>query len=88
MDNVCAFVRPGEVVLAWTDDREDPQYEMSMEDLRILEKETDAKGRHFVVHKLPFLRFLSVLRKRNWLALPLNPVKMSGNLVNGWLPAM
>lgn len=53
VDNVCAFVRPGEVVLAWTDDREDPQYEMSMEDLRILEKETDAKGRHFVVHKLP-----------------------------------
>ena len=53
VDNVCAFARPGEVVLAWTDDREDPQYEMSMEDLRILEKETDAKGRHFVVHKLP-----------------------------------
>lgn len=53
VDNVCAFVRPGEVVLAWTDDREDPQYEMSLEDLRILERETDAKGRHFIVHKLP-----------------------------------
>ena len=25
IDNVCAFVRPGEVVLAWTADREDPQ---------------------------------------------------------------
>ena len=24
VDNVCAFVRPGEVVLAWTDDRNDP----------------------------------------------------------------
>lgn len=53
VDNVCAFVRPGEVVLAWTDDREDPQYEMSLDDLRTLERETDAKGRHFIVHKLP-----------------------------------
>ena len=53
VDNVCAFVRPGEVVLAWTEDREDPQYEMSLEDLRILERETDARGRHFIVHKLP-----------------------------------
>lgn len=29
VDNVCAFVRPGEVVLAWTDKEDDPQYEMS-----------------------------------------------------------
>ena len=26
VDNVCAFLRPGEVVLAWTDDKNDPQY--------------------------------------------------------------
>ena len=30
VDNVCAFLRPGEVVLAWTDNQEDPQYELSM----------------------------------------------------------
>ena len=53
VDNVCAFVRPGEVVLAWTDDEKDPQYEMSLGDLRLLEQETDARGRHFKVHKLP-----------------------------------
>ena len=29
VDNLCAFVRPGEVVLTWTDDRRDPQYEIS-----------------------------------------------------------
>ena len=29
VDNVCAFVRPGEVVLAWTDDPADPQYALS-----------------------------------------------------------
>ena len=53
VDNVCAFVKPGEVVLAWTDDKEDPQYALSMEDYQILENETDAKGRKFVIHKLP-----------------------------------
>ena len=29
VDNVCAFLRPGEVVLAWTDNKEDPQYALS-----------------------------------------------------------
>ena len=53
IDNVCAFVKPGEVVLAWTDDEKDPQYALSMEDYQILENETDAKGRKFVIHKLP-----------------------------------
>lgn len=53
VDNVCAFTRPGEVVLAWSDDKNDPQYEMSRKDLEVLEKETDAKGRSFTVHKLP-----------------------------------
>ena len=53
VDNVCAFVRPGEVLLAWTDDRNDPQYELSAENLRVLEQETDAKGRRFHIHKLP-----------------------------------
>lgn len=53
VDNVCAFVRPGEVVLAWTDREDDPQYAMSLRDLEVLEQETDARGRHFRVHKLP-----------------------------------
>lgn len=53
VDNICAFVRPGEVVLAWTDDKNDPQYPMSLEDFQLLERETDAMGRHFKIHKLP-----------------------------------
>lgn len=52
VDNVCAFVRPGEVVLAWTENREDPQWELSNASLRVLEQETDARGRHFRVHRL------------------------------------
>jgi agmatine deiminase len=53
VDNACAFIKPGEVVLAWTDDKNDPQYEMSLADLEYLESETDARGRKLKVHKLP-----------------------------------
>lgn len=56
VDNVCAFVRPGEVVLAWTDDPTDPQYACSQACLRYLEGETDARGRRIRVHKLPIPR--------------------------------
>ncbi len=53
VDNVCAFVAPSEVVLAWTDNEADPQYALSLQDLEYLENETDAKGRKIKVHKLP-----------------------------------
>lgn len=53
VDNVAAFVGPAELVLAWTDDENDPQYAMSKADLELLEQETDAKGCHFTIHKLP-----------------------------------
>jgi agmatine deiminase len=53
VDNMCCFVRPGEVLLAWTDDESDPQYARSKAALEILENTTDAKGRKFIVHKLP-----------------------------------
>lgn len=52
IDNICAFTAPGEVVLAWTDDKNDPQYEISAECLDILSSETDAMGRRLKVHKL------------------------------------
>lgn len=53
VDNVCAFIRPGEVVLAWTDRKEDPQYELSRQSLEALENQRDAKGRKLIIHKLP-----------------------------------
>lgn len=53
VDNVCAFLRPSEVVLAWTDNEEDPQYPLSKECYEYLCGETDAKGRQLVIHKLP-----------------------------------
>ncbi|MFA5561988.1 MAG: agmatine deiminase [Eubacteriales bacterium] len=53
VDNVCAFLRPGEVVLAWTDDPADPQYEYSRGCLELLQRESDARGRRLIVHQLP-----------------------------------
>lgn len=52
VDNIINYVAPGEVVLAWTDDPNDPQYEISNECLSILENATDAKGRKLNVTKL------------------------------------
>ena len=53
VDNVCAFTSPAEVVLAWTDDENDPQHKMSLEDLKYLENVIDARGRKLTIHKLP-----------------------------------
>ncbi len=53
VDNICAFTAPAEVVLAWTDDENDPQYALSKSCLAVLERATDAKGRKLTVHKLP-----------------------------------
>jgi agmatine deiminase len=52
VDNLCAYVKPGEVVLTWTDDRSDPQYEISRDAYERLMQVHDARGRRFKVHKL------------------------------------
>ncbi|MBQ8717125.1 MAG: agmatine deiminase [Clostridia bacterium] len=52
VDNIFCFARPGEALLAWCEDESDPQYEISAENLKILENETDARGRKIKVHKL------------------------------------
>jgi agmatine deiminase len=52
VDNLCAFVRPGEVVLTWTNDRNDPQYEISRDAYERLKDARDARGRRFKVYKL------------------------------------
>jgi agmatine deiminase len=52
VDNLCAFTRPGEVVLTWTDDRRDPQYEISHDAYERLKDARDARGRRLVVRKL------------------------------------
>lgn len=53
VDNLCCFVRPGEVALTWTNDRRDPQYEVSRDAYERLQSARDAKGRKLKIHKLP-----------------------------------
>lgn len=53
VDNICAFVAPGHVVLAWCEDETDPQYEMSKRCYDYLLQECDAEGRKLQVTKLP-----------------------------------
>ncbi len=65
VDNICAFVAPGEVVLAWTDDENDPQYAMSQACLKVLEEQRDAKGRKITVHKLPIPKEPIVIREED-----------------------
>jgi agmatine deiminase len=58
VDNMACFVKPGEVLLAWTEDKNDPQYARSLAAVKVLEASTDAKGRKIKVHKLPLPRVL------------------------------
>ena len=53
VDNIMHVVKPGEVVLTWCDDENDPQYQISREAYDALTSQTDARGRQIVVHKLP-----------------------------------
>jgi agmatine deiminase len=52
VDNLCCFLQPGMVALTWTDDKNDPQYEISLDAYTRLEQSTDAQGRKFEIHKL------------------------------------
>ena len=53
VDNFCCFVRPGEVLLAWTDDPEDPNYSRCQAALAVLGQAVDAQGRSLAVHRMP-----------------------------------
>lgn len=52
VDDLACFVKPGEVVMQWTDDPSDPQHEIYLETYNILSQATDAKGRTLKIHKM------------------------------------
>ena len=53
VDEVACFVRPGVVVMAWTDDESDWRHPICVDNLARLEAARDARGRRLAVHKLP-----------------------------------
>jgi agmatine deiminase len=52
IDNMVSFIRPGELAMAWTNDKDDPQYAFCQETFAALSAEKDAQGRSFVIHKI------------------------------------
>ncbi len=53
VDNLACFVRPGVVLLTWTDDESDPQHAISLDALERLQRATDAGGRSLEVVRIP-----------------------------------
>jgi agmatine deiminase len=53
VDNLLSLVRPGVVLLTWTDDESDPQHAISADALERLQAATDARGRSYEVIRLP-----------------------------------
>jgi agmatine deiminase len=53
IDDLACFVAPGELLMQWTDDESDPQYEIYQEAYEILSSNTDARGRSIEIHKVP-----------------------------------
>ena len=52
IDNMACFIRPGVIALAWTTDKNDPQYAYSQAAYNVLKNSTDAMGRKFEVIKI------------------------------------
>ncbi|HNR01373.1 MAG TPA: agmatine deiminase [Anaerolineaceae bacterium] len=72
VDNICTFLRPGEVALAWTEDRSDPQYEISRENEEILLAAADARGRSLKVHRIPLPSPVYITREESEGVLPVD----------------
>jgi agmatine deiminase len=52
IDNFCRFVKPGVVMLTWTEDESDPQFERSAAALEQLSREKDAGGRSLEIVRI------------------------------------
>ncbi|HLW24793.1 MAG TPA: agmatine deiminase [Steroidobacteraceae bacterium] len=52
IDELACFTSPGHVLLTWTEDRSDPQYEISADALARLRRARDARGRALTIHKI------------------------------------
>ena len=52
IDELACFTAPGHVALTWTDDRTDPQYQLSRDAYERLRRARDARGRRLTIHKI------------------------------------
>jgi agmatine deiminase len=66
VDDVACFVRPGVVLAAATDDKDDWRYELLQDNLRRLQAATDAKGRRLEVHTMPMPAIMEITEDEAW----------------------
>ena len=52
VDNMACFIKPGVIALAWTQDKDDPQYKYSTAAYKLLSNSVDAQGRKFKIVKI------------------------------------
>jgi agmatine deiminase len=53
VDELCCFVKPGVVLLTWTDSKRDALYGVCRDAFERLSQARDARGRKLTIHKLP-----------------------------------
>ncbi|MCX6373840.1 MAG: agmatine deiminase [Actinobacteria bacterium] len=66
VDDVACFVRPGVVLAAITEDKDDWRYELLQDNLRRLQAATDARGRRLEVHTMPMPAIMEITKDEAW----------------------
>jgi len=66
VDDVACFVRPGVVLAAVTEDKDDWRYELLQDNLRRLREATDARGRRLEVHTVPMPAIIEITEEEAW----------------------
>lgn len=92
VDNMCCFLKPGVVLLAWTDDQDDPQYERCVKDYEYLSSVLDSKGRKLEIIKMPVPKTMYMTKEEaNELTLSESAIKrmegrrLAGSYVNFYM---
>lgn len=65
IDDICFFVRPGEICISWTDDEDHPQYENLQAAYTTLVQATDAKNRKLIIHKIPVPQVMHITEEES-----------------------
>lgn len=63
VDNICCFLKPGVLALAWMDDKNDPQYERCLKNYEYLSSVTDSKGRKLEIIRLPLPKVMYMTKE-------------------------
>jgi len=66
VDDVACFVKPGVVLAAVSEDKDDWRYDLLQDNLRRLQAATDARGRKLEVHTVPMPAIMAISEDEAW----------------------